>query len=103
MSVSVYENAGNLRGQRHQLPRELELDDCVGARNQNTYGSARSAPTRKTFLLPGVTTPIILQFRSQLISSKPIQNYLVVTQQDSISEKLRSKDVAHSIVLIYNM
>lgn len=49
------------------------------------------------------TTPIILQFRGQLISSKPIQNYLAVPQQDSISEKLRSKDVACGIVLIYNM
>lgn len=48
MSVSVYENTGNLRGQRHQLPLDLELDDCkppdMGARNQNTSGSTRSAP-----------------------------------------------------------
>lgn len=43
----MYENAGNLRGQRHQLPRELELDDYVGARNQNTSASARSAPTKE--------------------------------------------------------
>lgn len=91
----------------NQLPLDLELDDCkspdVGARNQNTSGSTSAPPQGKTFLLPGITTPTILQFRSQLISSKPIQNYLVVTQQDSISEKLRSKDTACGTVLIYNM
>lgn len=91
MSVSVYENAGNLRGQRHQLPLELELDDYkppdVGAKNQNTSGSARSVPCKgKHFFCHNTYNPTIQkpahQFKaySKLPSSHTARFYLRKTK-----------------------